>query len=74
MTTTSLGQSLLIADMSGDRPATVTKVYSANCVEACAFMPLPAHLKLVMIHDSRPAAINASQKDTGFHAYRPGVA
>lgn len=71
--TATLGASIIIADMSGDRPATITKVFSNTSAEACAFMPLPEHVKAVKIHADRREAINASQKDAGFHAYWPGA-
>lgn len=71
MNIASLTSSVLVAQMSGDRPAIITKVFSNNAVEVCAFMPLPEHLKLVTLHASRAEAINAGQKGTGYHAYWP---
>lgn len=63
---------IVIAQMSGDRPAIITKVFSNRSVEACAFLPEPQALRLVLIHDSRAEAINAGQKDlVGWHAYWP---
>lgn len=69
MRTAELGTTILIADMSGDRPAIVTKSFSATSVEACGFMPLPEFLKVVTIHPGRREAINASQRDSGYHGY-----
>jgi hypothetical protein len=69
MTTATLGASILIADMSGDRPAIITRADSATMVEACAFMPLPVHIKVVKIHSTRAEAINATQRDTLHHGY-----
>lgn len=69
MRTVELGATILIAQMSGDRPAIVTKYFSATSVEACAFMPLPEVKKLVTIHPGRREAINASQRDSGYHGY-----
>jgi hypothetical protein len=37
-------------------------------------MPLPELLKVVKLHGSRGEAINASQRDSGFHAYWPSKA
>lgn len=72
MTTAALNRSITIAQMEGDRPAIITKVFSSNQVEACGFMPLPEHLKLVTIHVDRRAALNAGLRDPiGFHAYWP---
>lgn len=71
MQTSTLGSTVLIAQMEGDRPALITKVFSNTAVEACAFMPLPEHLRLVTIHPSRAGAINAGQRDTEYHAYWP---
>lgn len=65
----SLCDDILIADMAGDRPAKVTKVYAARSVEVCAFMPLPQAIMLVTIHDCRAQAINACQRSSGYHAY-----
>jgi hypothetical protein len=65
----NLCEDILIADMAGDRPAKVTKVYAATSVEVCAFMPLPKAIKVVTIHNSRAEAINATQRGTGYHAY-----
>jgi hypothetical protein len=71
MNIAALGSSICIADMTGDRPAIITKVFSNTTVEACGFMPLPETLKLVILHSCRDAAINAGLRDTGFHAYWP---
>jgi hypothetical protein len=71
MTIAALGRNILVADMAGDRPAIITKVFTNASVEVCAFMPLPEHLKVVRIHVSRVEAIGASLKDTGYHAYWP---
>jgi len=67
--TPSLGETILLADMAGDRPAIVTKVFSNNSVELCAFTPLPKHIKVATIHNSRAEAINATQRDTRYHCY-----
>lgn len=67
--TAILGATIIIADMSGDRPAIITKVFANTSAEACAFTPLPEHINVVKIHDDRRSAINASQRDTGHHAY-----
>jgi hypothetical protein len=69
MNTATLGKMILIADMSGDRPALITKVFTADSAEACAFTPLPEHVKVVKIHVDRREAITASQRDAKFHAY-----
>lgn len=72
MPAATLGRTILVADLSGDRPAVITKVFTANQVEACGFMPLPEHLKLVKIHADRREAINAGNVNpAGFHAYWP---
>jgi hypothetical protein len=72
MTTAALGQTIIIAQMEGDRPAIVTKTFSNTSVEACAFLPLPERLKVVSLHPSRPEAINATQRDPiGYHGYWP---
>jgi hypothetical protein len=72
MNTAKLSGNILIAQMSGDRPATITKVFSNTAVEVCAFMPLPEAIKVVTIHESRAAAITAGQRGTGWHGYWPG--
>lgn len=72
MSAAALGRNIIIAQAEGDRPATITKVFSNEAVEACGFMPLPEHLKVVRVHASRAEAIGASLKDTGYHAYWPG--
>lgn len=74
MAIAALGSSILIAQMGGDRPAVITKVYSNTSVEACGFMPLPEHLKLVTLHDSRAQAISAGNSNTGYHGYWPSKA
>lgn len=71
MNTATLGSTILIAQMEGDRPATVTKVFTNTAIEVCAFMPLPEHIKLVTLHGSRAEAINAGQRSTGYHGYWP---
>lgn len=71
MNTAALGHTVLIGQLDGDRPAVITKVFNSNTVEACGFMPAPEVLKLVKLHISRAEAINATQKDTGYHAYWP---
>jgi len=71
MRTAELGSTILIAQMGGDRPAIITKVYANTSVEACAFMPMPEALGLVKLHNSRVEAIQAGQQNTGFHAYWP---
>lgn len=71
MTVTALGHPILIADQAGDRPAVVTKVFTATKVEACGFMPLPERLALVTIHPDRREAIKAGETNpTGYHAYK----
>jgi hypothetical protein len=67
--TATMGATIILADMGGDRPAIITRADSATLVEVCAFTPLPEHIKVVKIHDDRRSAINASQRDTGYHAY-----
>lgn len=72
MKTTAICDMLLIADMAGDRPAIVTKAFSATAAEVCAFMPEPTVIKNVTIHPDRREAINATQRDTKYHAYPKG--
>lgn len=67
----ALGRTILIGQMSGDRPAVITKVFSNTAVEACGFMPLPEQLSLVKIHACRAEAIQAGQQGNGVHAYWP---
>lgn len=69
MRVAELGDTILIAQQSGDRPAKVTKVYAAASVEACGFMPLPEVLRVVQIHVDRREAIGATLRNAGFHAY-----
>lgn len=69
MRSPALGDTIIIAQQEGDRPAIVTKVFGATSVEACAFMPLPEHVRVASIHVDRREAIGASLRDTGFHAY-----
>lgn len=65
----ALGDTILIADSAGDRPAIVTKVFAATSVEACAFTPLPEHVRIASIHADRREAIGATLRDSQFHAY-----
>ena len=65
----TLGDSIIIAQQHGDRPAVVTQAGGAQLVEACAFMPLPEHIKVVKIHANRQEAIGATLTGTGYHAY-----
>lgn len=64
-----LGDSIIIAQPEGDRPAVITRADSAELVEVCAFMPMPTHLQVVRIHGSRPEAIGAALRDTCYHGY-----
>jgi hypothetical protein len=64
-----LGDTVLIVEQGGDRPAILTKVFNATTAEACAYMPLPLFVKLVTVHPDRRTALNASIKDAGYHAY-----
>jgi hypothetical protein len=64
-----LGDVVLVVEQGGDRPAILTKVFSAVSAEACGYMPLPLFLKVVTIHPDRRTALNASIKDVGYHAY-----
>lgn len=65
----SLGDIILVADSAGDRPAIITKVFTANSVEACMFAPLPEHVRVATIHVDRREALHLTQRDSGFHAY-----
>lgn len=67
--TASLGDHIIIAQAEGDRPAIITRADSATMVEACAFMPLPEHLRIVKIHDDPREAKMAAMRSTGYHAY-----
>jgi hypothetical protein len=72
MSTPALGLTILLAEAGGDRPAIITKVFGSTQVEACGYMPLPEHLKLVTIHRDRNAAVMAGLNNpTGYHAYWP---
>jgi hypothetical protein len=65
-----LGDTVLVVEPGGDRPAILTKVFSGNQAEACGYMPLPLYLKVVTVHEDRRTAVNAGVKDaTGYHAY-----
>lgn len=64
-----LGDTVLLVETGGDRPAILTKVFSANQAEACAYLPLPVFVKLVTVHVDRRTAMNAAVKDAGYHAY-----
>lgn len=64
-----LGDVVLIVEQGGDRPAILTKVFSATAAEACGYMPLPLFLKNITVHPDRRTALNASIKDVGYHAY-----
>lgn len=66
-----LAATVIICQMAGDRPAIITKVFSATAFEACGFMPEPEVLKLVTLHDCRDRALIAGAKGLGFHAYWP---
>ena len=68
--TASLGDTILIAQQEGDRPAIVTKVFNNDTVEACGFMPLPEAIALVKIHQGRAEAINAGLRSSQYQAYR----
>lgn len=65
----TLGETILVADSAGDRPAIVTKVFSATSVEACLFAPMPEHVRVASIHVDRREAIGATLRDSGYHAY-----
>jgi hypothetical protein len=65
-----LGEQLLVADQSGDRPALVTKVLGPQHAELCVFDPLPTHEKSVQVHATRAQALNGELKDLRRHAYR----
>lgn len=71
MRTPKLSDSIILADMAGDRPAVVTKVFSNTSVELCAMTPLPEHIKVASIHSSRAEAITAGQRDARYHCYWP---
>lgn len=63
-----IGDIVLLTESDGDRPAIITKVFSATQVEATAFLPIAAPLKLVTIHQDRRGSIHAGTKDaTGYH-------
>lgn len=64
-----LGDTIIIAQQHGDRPAIITRADSAELVEVCAFMPIPMHLQVVRIHASRVEAIGAALNSTGYHGY-----
>lgn len=63
----TLGDTILIARPEGDRPAIITKAYNATSVEACAFAPMPEHLKVVTIKVDRREAIQAGLEKPGMH-------
>jgi hypothetical protein len=65
----TMGDTIIIAQQHGDRPAIVTRAGSGELVEVCAFMPLPEHIKVVRIHANRQEAIGAGLKSTGYHGY-----
>ena len=68
--TVGLGDIILVADLAGDRPAIVTKVFAATSVEACMFGAMPEYVKVASIHADRHQAIGAHLKNpTGYHAY-----
>lgn len=70
MRTAAIGDIIIVVDQpNSDRPAIITRADCATMVEACAFMPMPEHLKIVKIHIDRREAINAAVRSTGFHAY-----
>ena len=73
-TTAKIGLTVLVADMSGDRPAIITKVLTSAVVEVCAFMPNPFVIDALQLHGTRAEAINASQADSKFHGYWPAKA
>lgn len=64
-----LAETILVADAAGDRPAIITKVFSATSVEACMFDPLPVYVKIATIHADRREALHLTQRDSGYHAY-----
>lgn len=74
MNIASIGKTVIVAQMSGDRPAIITRVLTNKVVEACGFFPDPVALKTVSLHDVRAEAINAGLQRDGaeFHAYWPG--
>lgn len=67
--TAALGDTIIVADSTGDRPAIVTKVFTATSVEACMFAPMPEYVKVATIHVDRREALHLTQKDSGYHAY-----
>jgi hypothetical protein len=70
MRTAAMGDIIIVADMAGDRPAIVTKVFSANSVEACMFAPMPEYVKVASIHADRREAISAGfSRPAVQHAY-----
>lgn len=69
MNSATIGETILIADMSGDRPAILTKVFTRDSAEACVFTPLPEYAKVVKIHNTRDEAINGTLRDSMFHGY-----
>lgn len=72
MNIASLGRTIILADLAGDRPAVITRVFGNTSVEVCGFMPLPEHIRMVSIHPDRHTALQAMTKDaTGFHGYWP---
>lgn len=71
MKVAGLGNTVIIADSAGDRPAIVVRSLVHNMADVTAFMPLPEHIKAVEIHATRPEALNAHLHDGDVHAYWP---
>ena len=65
----TLGDTIIVAESAGDRPAIITKVFTATSVEACMFAPMPEYVKVASIHIDRREALHLTQRDSGFHAY-----
>lgn len=72
MTIAAIGKQVLVANMSGDRPAWIVRVLTNTVVDITALTPLPEHLTAVKVHDTRAEAINATQRDDMPHAYWAG--